>query len=293
VNSVVDVDAVVAHETELALLQPDEALRLRDVKAVGAGRDRPALAGWRRDAASDQFEVMLVAAGDEADAGEGIDIDVAQRKVAVVGHRDAVLLVGVVAQQIEPSDYRLHSIARPYAYSLIVDLHNTGRREASELYADPGRSRLFVERVHPVRAGKDVEVAVCRGAFDDLVAKRDHVVLACPEQARRYGDAGVPSSIVVARVRASTQNPPAPIGTTRAKESWQFVARPFFKLSSQTTPSGGAARPSDGSTPGRGARGRRQGAVTQKPPTRHRGVGTVRIRHRPFPSKWQTAGARP
>jgi hypothetical protein len=45
----------------------------------------------------------------------------------------------------------------------------------------------------------------------------------------------MPSRIAVAR-SVCAQNPPETIGATRAKESWQLAARPFFRLSSQTAP---------------------------------------------------------
>jgi hypothetical protein len=76
---------------------------------------------------------------------------------------------------------------------------------------------------------------VDRATFDDLRAQGDHEVLPCLELACRHEDTRMPSRIAVAR-SVCAQNPPEPIGATRAKESWQLAARPFFRLSSQTAP---------------------------------------------------------
>jgi hypothetical protein len=72
----------------------------------------------------------------------------------------------------------------------------------------------------PIRADKDVEVAVIGQPIGDLVAYRDALLLACLEWARRHKDAGMPLGIVAAGIGFHAK----PAGTSRGDASISKVA---------------------------------------------------------------------
>jgi len=62
-----NIDAIVAHVAEIAVLQLNEALGLRDVKPICGRGDGSALVFRVRNATMQQLEVMLIATDDESD----------------------------------------------------------------------------------------------------------------------------------------------------------------------------------------------------------------------------------
>ena len=108
-GGIVDVDAIIAGETEFTTFHFEISERLFGVQSVGGGCNRPPL-GLRRfyDIDIPQLPVMLVPFRPDSHAGSGIDIHVGQRQVGIAFRQDDAVHVEVmVPHQKKAADPKL------------------------------------------------------------------------------------------------------------------------------------------------------------------------------------------